>query len=479
MKRTAIIIIALAAAFAAKAQNERLSGVKADNVSFTKSGNFMTVSMDMLVSDTRIRHDRALVITPVVSNADSTVTLHSVGLYSFNRWHYYKRNGDTMITGSEEVSYMKKDAPEVVGYEAVFPYQEWMDGSELSITVDEYGCCRKVFATDSAALIGYEGPYMPALVYMHPAAEMEKVRFLSGTAYIGFPVNETVIYPDFQNNVAELGKIRATIDSVRNDSDVTIKAIAIKGFASPESPYDNNARLADGRTQAVKRYVADLYHFEPGFIKTSFEPEDWEGLRRYVASSSLPHKTEIIGMIDSDRDPDSKEWKIKSTYRDEYRYMLDNFYPYLRHSDYYVEYVVRSYTDPAEIGEVMKTRPQNLSLEEFYAYAKTLEPGSPEFIEVFETAVRMYPEDAGANLNAANAALARGDMERAARYLEKAGTSPESVYAKGVYEFMRGNAGQASELFTEAGGMGVTEAQVQVDKISAIREMEERYKSAE
>lgn len=477
MKRIATIIIMLAATAAAHAQETKLAGMKAENVSYEKNGDYMAVTMDVLTSDINIKHDRAFVITPFVTKEDSTVILQSVGLYSYNRWHYYKRNGETMITGPDETSYMKKETPEVVSYEAVFPYQPWMDGSELHVKVSEYGCCSKVLASDSAALIGYEGPYMPELVYIHPTAELEKVRFLSGTAYIGFPVNETVIYPYFQDNVAELGKIRATIDSVRNDSDVTIKAIAIKGFASPESPYDNNARLAAGRTEAVKQYVNDLYHFAPDFIQTSYEPEDWAGLREKVAESNLPHKAEIIELIDSDREPDNKEWKIKSTYRDEYRYMLDNFYPYLRHSDYYVEYVVRGYNDPAEIGEVMKTRPQNLSLEEFYAYAKTLEPGSPEFIEVFETAVRMYPEDAGANLNAANAALARGDMERAARYLEKAGTSPESVYANGVFEFMNGNVGQASEHFTEAVGMGVTEAQVQVDKISAIKEMEEKYKS--
>ena len=49
--------------------------------------------------------------------------------------------------------------------------------------------------------------------------------------------------------------------------------------------------------------------------------------------------------------------------------------PYLRHSDYVVEYTIRSYSDPAEIGRIMKKRPQNLSLNEFHVYAQTLEPG--------------------------------------------------------------------------------------------------------
>lgn len=471
MKRIAIIIIMLAATAAAHAQETKLAGMKAENVSYEKNGDYMAVTMDVLTSDINIKHDRAFVITPFVTKEDTTVTLQSVGLYSFNRWHYYKRNGETMITGSDETSFMKKETPEVVSYEAVFPYQPWMDGSKLHIKVREYGCCNRIINEDSAYLAGYEGPYIPEFLYISPKAEIEKTRYLSGTAYIGFPVNETVIYPDFQNNVAELGKIRSTIDSVRNDSDITIKSLAIKGFASPESPYDNNARLAAGRTEAVKQYVNDLYHFAPDFIQTSYEPEDWAGLRERVAESNLPHKAEIIELIDSDREPDNKEWKIKSTYKDEYRYMLDNFYPYLRHSDYFIEYVIRSYTDPKEIGNVMKVKPQNLSLEEFYAYAMTLEPGSPEFVEVFETAVRMYPTDEAANLNAANTAMSRGDMNNALRYLDKAGNSLEAEYARGVYEFLQENYDAAKEIFEKVLEAGVEQAREPIEKINKYNKL--------
>ena len=131
----------------------------------------------------------------------------------------------------------------------------------LELICGEYGCCRKLIeSTTSDALASYEekAPYIPGFIYVRPQAEPRKTRFINGTAYIGFPVNETVIYPGFQDNLNELGKIRATIDSVRNDSDVTINAMSIKGFASPESPYANNQRLAKGRTQE-KRYNGTAY----------------------------------------------------------------------------------------------------------------------------------------------------------------------------------------------------------------------------
>lgn len=433
---------------------------RVDNIRLERNGEYMALAMDLYLMDLEIRGDRALVFTPVISNGDSIAVLPSVGIYSHNRWYYYKRNGETMITGADETSWKESQAPESMAYETIVPYREWMDGAILCLDEGEYGCCRKLVDSSSTLLAKYEEevPYVPEFIYVRPVAEQVKMRSISGTAYIGFPVNETVIYPGFKDNLNELGKIRATIDSVRNDVDVTIKSLSIKGFASPESPYDNNARLAKGRTQAVKQYVNDLYSFAPDFISTSYEAEDWDGLRMLVEASSLPHKAEIIEIIDSDREPDNKEWKIKSTYKEDYRYMLDHFYPYLRHSDYLVEYVIRSYSDPEEIGRVMKTRPQNLSLNEFYVYAQTLEPGSPEFVEVFETAVRMYPEDEIANLNAANTAMARGDLMNAVRYLDKAGTSPEAVYAIGICSLLTGETADAREMLQRAFDMGIDKA---------------------
>ena len=81
----------------------------------------------------------------------------------------------------------------------------------------------------------------------------------------------------------------------------------------------------------------------------------------------------------------------------------------------------------------MQTQPQKLSLNEFYLVAQTYEPGSVEFNDVFETAVRMYPNDEIANLNAANSAMQRKDVENAKRYLQKGEIHPRHYM---LVEFM-------------------------------------------
>jgi hypothetical protein len=64
-----------------------------------------------------------------------------------------------------------------------------------------------------------------------------------------------------------------------------------------------------------------------------------------------------------------------------------------------------------------------LSLNEIYLVALTYKNGSPEFIELFETAVSVFPDDKIANLNAASAALSRKDTLLAEKYLKRAETS--------------------------------------------------------
>ena len=293
---------------------------------------------------------------------------------------------------------------------------------------------------------------------MQPQAEVVKSRSLSGSAFIDYPVSRTVIDPDYRNNGAELAKIKATIDSVRNDADIRITALSIKGFASPEGSYQNNARLARERTESLKDYVAGLYHFDDAIISTSSEAEDWAGLRKYVAQSSLPHRQEILDLIDGDREPDNKEYKIKREYPEDYAVLLRDCYPALRHSDYKVEYVIRSFTSADEIRPLVHTQPQKLSLQEFYLASQGMEPGSNEFNEVFETAVRIYPHDETANLNAANTAMSKGNLTAASAYLSKAGSSAQAAYARGIYAMLTQNYAEAQRLFEEAQRGGIAEA---------------------
>lgn len=449
-------------------------GVAVIDPSMTRNGNLMSTSITLDCTDLNLKSNQAAVFIPMIVNETDTLELDGMAVYGRTRWYQYQRSGFLPISGPNEQSfrYSRDMAPVTLSQNV--EYADWMNGSTLQLKRTDYGCagCGEGTVTIDD-LAGYRMVnYQPVFLFEEAVAEEIKTRELSGKAYVDFPVNLTVIYPDYRRNSIELAKIIATIDSVKNDKDITVTSLSIKGFASPEGPYDNNIRLAKGRTEALKNYVQNLYKFPQGFIKTSYEPEDWEGLREFVVGSNLEHKEGILAIIDSNLAPDPKNTKIQTTYPQEYQFLLQQVYPGLRHSDYRIEYNIKQFTDVAEIAEVIRTAPQKLSLNEMYMLAGSLEPGSDEYNEVFEIAALMYPTDDTANLNAANSAMMRGDLNNAERYLAKAGNGAKAIYARGVLAALKGDYTTGISLVEKAISMGLD------DSLGLLEQMKEAAKYA-
>lgn len=442
------------------------------DVVHTDDNFFVKMTLD-LTPYKKMESNREVILTPMIVAGTDTLALPSLMVAGRARYYLWLRQNEKKYPAD---ALYRASSTSTVNYSADVKYEDWMEYSTLIIDARSRGCCGTPQDLAEVPVIDIdfrpqEAPaFVPQFVFIVPQAELVKNRELRGSAYIDFPVNRTELYPDYRRNPQELAKIRATIDTVRNDKDVELKAMTFKGYASPEGSYSNNIRLAKGRTETLKNYVMNLYHFPASIISTSYEPEDWEGLRRYVESSGLAHREQILAIIDSDREPDNKNWVIKSTYPEEYAFLLKEVYPGLRHSDYTVEYTVRNYVDVNEIIAVMATKPANLSLNEMFVAATAMEPGSPEYNRAFEVAALLYPDSEVANLNAANIALQEGNLEKAANLLAKAGETPEAIYANGILNALQGNYAAAREYFARAARLKISDAP------EALRQIEEILK---
>ena len=127
----------------------------------------------------------------------------------------------------------------------------------------------------------------------------------------------------------------------------------------------------------------------------------------------------------------------------------------------------------SEILEIMQTAPQKLSLAELFVAANSQPEGSDLYNRAFELAVTMFPSDETANFNAGVAALKRGDMVSADRYLSRAGNSSDAQYVRGVMKMLQGQEDEALEIFRiVSGGTGVG-AQKAAEAVAAIVEIRE------
>lgn len=450
----ALVATALTADAAVASADERTDkDPQVKSLKAERSENNLFVSMQLDMTSLKLKSDREVTYLPVLSWGDSTLCLPRVVVAGRNRYIQNRRHGklpaDAILCRPGRV----------VDYSTVVPYEPWMETATLSLAADECGCGFRKFSShshDLAVLDFTPKVFAPSYAFVTPVAEQVKMREVHGSAYIDFPVNRTEIRADYRRNPEELQKIRNTIDIIKADGDTRIVSVTIEGYASPEGSYANNERLAKGRSSALADYVRGLYAFPSSVMKATWVAEDWAGLRRHVESSTLADKEGLLSVIGmDDMDPDARESRLRAAYPEQYRQLLENVYPALRHSDYAVKYAIRSFADVDEIKAVMRTAPQKLSLHEMNLVAQSLEPGSDEYCEVFEVAVRMYPDDPVANLNAANIALGRDELERAAAYLSKAGNLPETTYARGILAAKKGEHAEAMRLFGLALQAGV------------------------
>lgn len=443
-------------AFALSRQDK--NGVGIDQIQISRVRDSVHITFQINLDSIRLRSNRSLVLQPFFKGEGGSQWLPAVEVMGRKRYLYYLRNDlQTYAEAPCRVVKAGKDMQHRLPYETTLPYEPWMENASLYLGEDECGC-GQVIDTMQHPLAVADIAWHPALVYIAPQVETVKSRQLSGHAYLDFPVNQTKIDPDYRRNPEELAKICATIDSVRSDNDVRIIRIHIKGYASPEGSYTSNARLAEGRTNALKQYIINRYALADTLFNIAFEPEDWEGFRQYVKTSNLPDKDQIMQLIEGDGDIDSRERQIRTRYPQSYRTLLEDCYPALRHSDYRIDYVIRGF-NVDEAKQVIRTRPQNLSLQEMFAVAQTYQPGTPEFIEVFQIAVQYYPTDPVANLNAANALLEKGLAQQALPYLMKAGESPEAANSRGVAMRMLERYNDAAKWLHQASDAGLKEAQ--------------------
>lgn len=305
---------------------------------------------------------------------------------------------------------------------------------------------------------------VPTLPFRIPNSEGTKQRIVEGRAFLDYPINETFIDSKYRRNPEELQRLRNTIEHALFDKSIRVQRVTFHGYASPESPYSNNTRLAKGRTQSLKSYVCRKFGIDESVVETHYTPEDWDNLRSFIETCGesrrvkgnvwyeresivetpvmpqyvIDSRKKLLDVIDLDISPDEKEAMLKKVDNGRpYNWLLQNVYPGLRHTDYIIEYVARPF-NAKESRRLIYTHPEALSIEEMYKVAQTYEEGSDGWLDALLIAANLNPEDKTANLNAACGCVKTKRLTDARRYLKKAGTTPQANYLRDVIDAMEG-----------------------------------------
>lgn len=468
---TLALIISVLSLNAQTKTTEKKVEFKDANITMVDSMFVAEVKLDFTTSN--IPSEAMIILKPRLES------LETGDLYEFDEQIYVGRNRakvlkrSDMLTGkeTENVTVIRKAENLDAEYlRLTVPFESWMNKSRLVVIEDMSGCASCDLGTNEhqirvPALVPYNPSY--SLAYVAPKVEAIKQRSLEYSAKLNFIVARYEIVPELGNNATILAEIKKVIDEVKDDKDVTISRINMTGYASPEGNERSNMTLSENRAKSFANYLRKLYSFDSKLFSLDWKGEDWEGLRRVVDASSIESKEQILDILKNSTSVAERKQKLKSLNGGNiYKNLLANYYPDLRRNEMVIHFVVKAF-DIEEAKEIIKTRPQYLSLNEMYLLANSYPKDSKEFKEVFDIASRLYPNDNIAKLNAATAELENGSIDKAIEKLTGIDI-PEAWNNLAVAYAKKGNFAKAEELLAKAAKASIGCANQNIEELKKV-----------
>lgn len=497
IKTLATLLIAATAAVPAYPRKASLEAkdIKAENVDIHFADSHLVVTADLVLDSLRLGSNQQVIITPIISQLgqldqldqsvqSSTpqpleIPLPSVLISGRNMHISYERGVLRNFKAIKNADISREirrynGRRQSVEYTVRIPLEPWMEeeGARLSFKYDPCGCGL------AFAPVIYETTYeerpmrIEELItrdfVMIPEIEVPDVQIHAGRARIQFEVDRTELHVDpyvCRNGqlIDNRDQIRMIDDSVKyalSDPNVELVGIEICGYASPESPYLHNEELSNGRSKVLAEYLADRYNIPREKATYSAVIENWGEFRDMVETSNEITETQrrqLLRLIDEPASTpeqyDRKEWLLKTDprYATLYRNLiLPKWFPKLRATTFALHTQLKDMSDE-QLAEVFRTTPGKMSLQQFCRVARLYPADSDEFNEVVLTALAKYPGEPVAVTNAAVAAIARGEYERARALLDMVEQTESVFNLRGLMAESERNYAEAARYYDLAG----------------------------
>lgn len=411
-------------------------GVKAVGVETRMDGDSLSIGADIVLDSLSLGANRQILVTPVVRRDTLSAEFPSILISGRNMHIIYLRGAlrNAAMVKDHEIAFetqRRNGTPQTVSYAGSIPLEKWMRSSSarLEFIYDECGCGTINGTAAGAAYAIYHNPAprMCADMIVPPVMELP-VRKHEGRARVQFEVDRTELHVapyicrngQRIDNRAQIAIIDDSVSYALAEPDVELAGISICGYASPESPYTRNARLATERSRALAEYLEERYNLPQGSVEYSAVAENWREFRDEVERSNEitdEQRRALLELIDAPastpEDFDLKEQTLKSDPRFARLYktkILPEWFPRLRATTFEI-----------------RTRLKPVSVE--------------------------IPDEKTLLINAAAACIGEGDYAKARELALKAGDSPEAFNILGIVATAEEDFDLAREYFGKAGSL--------------------------
>jgi len=306
-----------------------------DSIRLSRQGNTAGLYLQVAIAGQNLRHADMVTVVPRLVTKTDSVDFPVVKLYG--HWAYMSllRSGEKF--NDSEIRIPGSEARTALPYSQHTAYKSWMKDAQLKLIATRTDGCGNEYRENTRSLGEKRMVFSQREVHTESTASLLQFQ---GRAYISFAVNKTDIRPELGNNRRELQSLNDVLDSLRHQENMDIRHLSLKGFSSPEGSYKHNEELSKGRVESLRQYLVSHFSIDPYSISTSYEAEDWIGLRDWVNKSNLPDRQQILAIIDTSDDPDKKLALIAKRHSASYKVISTECFPLLRHTDYNIDYSI-------------------------------------------------------------------------------------------------------------------------------------------
>jgi hypothetical protein len=176
---------------------------------------------------------------------------------------------------------------------------------------------------------------------------IEKYAVVNDRNYLNFPVNRSAIIDTLGDNGPQLARIEGLMDEILTQREFHVDSIILTASASPEGSVRKNDALARERAHALRERLVRKFPKSriDTLITVRWTGEDWTELERLLRNGDgvltggevkpgdrIRNREAILEMIASSgkRERDALEKDIKRRFPQDYKILLQSFYPRLR-----------------------------------------------------------------------------------------------------------------------------------------------------
>lgn len=217
-----------------------------------------------------------------------------------------------------------------------------------------------------------------------------------------------------------------------------LSALSIVGYGAPAGNRQRNETHAAARCLDLKQYLMSS-EFGGAALNVSWVTEDWDSLLTLIDHSQLTLRLAASDIIRNVEPAGGREEQLMMLGSGSfYKAMQEELCPQLWRMEWKASLRRTIYDTAGGVITVDKGR-KVLSLSDLYELACRFPVGSKEFCTAVDFCLLCYPDNDVARLNAAGAALVRGDLDRAQQLLQPYESDARAYNNLGVLCMLREN----------------------------------------